>query len=401
MAGIIHLSDIYSKKGKEFLENLFSSSLVVTEKADGSAIFFQKTDNELLFFKRDDRKPLSRLDRTLMKFYEKPISYLSKFSNEKMPSNYRFGFEYFQNTQPVSIAYERLPKNNLVLTHIKIVDVSGKTINVIDDEKELSKWAKIFDVEGPYIIFNGKLDNKQKDSIYDFLNTPFDELVRRFRTDSFTRYIVSILNPSLKNTALSYGIENPIEGLVFKFKNADFLAKVVDPVFTDAAKTKAKERIERTENNDQYAIIMSSFISWLNSNNLVNNIVVDGSDKDEKYIDLVTKLTVYYINDNTKFLSGVEIEVPDFAKQDEFRLNLDMINNKDINKFIRANQNYEPIFRMFLSGFKQLRVKKTNLIDDNLKRNINAVVTLLNNRVQTINENFLSFDEWLKLQKNI
>jgi hypothetical protein len=397
MAGISHLTELYTKKGKDFIENLFSNELIVTEKADGSAFLFQRDEEGNKFFKRDDRQPISKLDRTLMRFYEKPIDYITKVSeNKKFPTDYRFGFEYFQNTNPVSIVYDRLPKNNLVLTHIKKMDKNGKLVSIIDDEKELKKWAKIFEVEEIYVIFEGKLNSKQKQDIVEFLETPFDNLVKKFETTSFTRYIISILNPSLKNTALSYGIENPIEGLIFKFKNTEFLSKLVDPVFTNAAKIKAKERIERTDGNDQYAILMNSFISWFEDANRIKEITIVGDDEEERYIDTIFKLTTNYIYQNSIFLKDIEIEVPEFAKQEDFRLNKQMIKNTDILKFIKSNEQYEPIYRIFLSGFKQLRVRKTNLIDDNLKNRINKIVVQLNNTSKSINEGFLSFNEWRK-----
>ena len=40
MAGIKYLSDIYEKKGKAFIENLFNKTVIVTENLDGSAFSF-------------------------------------------------------------------------------------------------------------------------------------------------------------------------------------------------------------------------------------------------------------------------------------------------------------------------------------------------------------------------
>lgn len=39
MAGITHLSEIYNKKGREFLDSLFNQKLTVTEKPDGCLSF--------------------------------------------------------------------------------------------------------------------------------------------------------------------------------------------------------------------------------------------------------------------------------------------------------------------------------------------------------------------------
>ena len=252
MAGLQHLFDIYSKQGSEFINNLFNKKLVVSEKPDGSVFSAQQNSNGTMdFFKRDDRQPITKLDRTIMSLYEPPIEYIeNKVGSKKLPDNLRFGFEYFQNTKPVSIAYDRLPKNGLVLTHMKEMNDKGKVTKFIDDPKTLKKWSKYFDVEEPFIIFDGTLSKLQKEQLEDFLKTPFEDLVKEFRTSSFTKYIVSILDPKLKKTALNNTLDKPIEGLVFKFNDGEYLAKVVDPMFTQMARDKAFNRANQKETND-------------------------------------------------------------------------------------------------------------------------------------------------------
>ncbi len=223
MAGLQHLFDIYSKQGTEFIEDLFKKNLVVSEKPDGSVFSAQqREDGGMDFFKRDDRQPITKLDRTIMSLYEPPIEYIEKkVGDKKLPSNLRFGFEYFQNTKPVAISYDRLPTNGLVLTHMKELDEKGKVTKFIDDPKTLKKWAKYFDVEEPFIIFDGKLNQMQKEQLEEFLQTPFNDLVEKFKTSSFTKFIISILNPKLRKTALNNTIDKPIEGLVFKFNDGE------------------------------------------------------------------------------------------------------------------------------------------------------------------------------------
>ena len=42
MAGINHLSEIYQKKGKEFVDKLFNLVLTISEQLDGSVFCFEK-----------------------------------------------------------------------------------------------------------------------------------------------------------------------------------------------------------------------------------------------------------------------------------------------------------------------------------------------------------------------
>ena len=45
MSGIKNLTDIYEKKGKAFIENLFNKEVTVTENLDGSSFSFEKDPN--------------------------------------------------------------------------------------------------------------------------------------------------------------------------------------------------------------------------------------------------------------------------------------------------------------------------------------------------------------------
>jgi hypothetical protein len=399
MAGLQHLFDIYNKQGKDFIDSLFNKQLTVSEKPDGSVFSAQqRPDGGMDFFKRDDRQPISKLDRTIMSLYEPPIAFIEKQVGKKsLPKNLRFGFEYFQNTKPVSIAYDRLPKNGLVLTHMKELDDNGKVKRFMDNPKDLKKWSKYFDVEEPLIIFDGKLSTSQIQELEDFLSTPFGDLVDRFKTSSFTKYIVSILNPKLKKTALNNTLNKPIEGLVFKFNDGEYLAKVVDPMFTQMARDKAIARNNKPKgSSDEFGLVLYTFINWLEENNIFDDFIADGSNEDEKYLDLMTRIAKRFIAENKIFLKGLNIKKPDFAKAPEFALNTKMIKSKDVVDFMRKHKEFEEIFKILLSGFRKIRKRKTNMIDDNLKNQINIVVNQIKTITTKANESFLSFAEFKK-----
>tara|TARA_R110000796_G_scaffold10015_5_gene33600 strand:+ start:2429 stop:3634 length:1206 start_codon:yes stop_codon:yes gene_type:complete len=399
MAGLQHLFDIYSKQGKEFIDGLFNKSLIVSEKPDGSVFSAQKReDGGMDFFKRDDRQPISKLDRTIMSLYEPPIEYIEgKSEGKKIPTNLRFGFEYFQNTKPVAISYDRLPKNGLVLTHMKEIDDKGKVSKFIDEPKILNKWAKYFGVEEPFIIFDGKLSQLQKEQLEAFLETPFGDLVSEFKTSSFTKYIVSILNPKLKKTALNNTLDKPIEGLVFKFNDGEYLAKVVDPMFTQMARDKALERNNKPKgSSDEFGLVLYTFITWLEEHQILQDFIADGKNEDEKYVDLMTRVAKRFIDENKIFLKGLSIKKPDFAKAPEFSLNTKMIKSKEVVDFVKKNKESEEIFRILLSGFRKTRKRKTNMIDANLMKQINSVVAQIKVATTNTNESFLSFSDWKK-----
>jgi len=82
MSGIKYLLDIYEKKGKSFIEKLFNKNLTVTENLDGPSFSFEKdfTGDNISFYKKDQDNPITKVDRVLMRYYEKPILYIDSIS---------------------------------------------------------------------------------------------------------------------------------------------------------------------------------------------------------------------------------------------------------------------------------------------------------------------------------
>ena len=255
MAGLSHLRDVYDKRGKDFLEGLLNKTVIVNEKMDGAFFGAQKNPetNKFKYFKRNAE--ITHIDRVLSKYYEPAIKHFEGLNSEsvsQIPNNYHFGMEWFTSPKAQTIAYDRLPKNGLILSYIHILDESGQISETIQDKETLDKWASILNIEPPPIVFQGKLTDFQKEKVQEFIYTPFSELVDRFKTTSFTKYIISVLNPEMGASFLRDTLDQDIEGLVFRFydpknKSEDsvFLAKLVDPVFQANAKQKAQDRVQK------------------------------------------------------------------------------------------------------------------------------------------------------------
>ena len=199
------LSNIYKQQGNEIIDKIFNDHLIVSEQIDGSRFLFQKLpDNTIVYYKKDGEQ-INYIDRTLMKFYENAITFIENMPiaiKVNLPDYWTFGFQYFPSSAPINIVYDRMPKNHLILTDISIRNEVGRTTKVIHDAKVLRDWAAKIDVEQPPIIFNGRLSDFQKSQLKRFLETPDEDLIQLFKTQSFTRYIISILNPKLTSSAL-------------------------------------------------------------------------------------------------------------------------------------------------------------------------------------------------------
>jgi hypothetical protein len=409
MAGINHLYDIYNKKGSDFVNQLFNRYVTINEKMDGSSFSFErdKESGSFKFYRRDQRNPITLVDRTLMKYYEKPINYIESLPPnilEKIPRGWRFGLEYFSNTKPVEISYDRLPKNNLILSFIHKMGTGGKVENTIQDKDKLNTWADVIGVERPPIIFQGMLDEDQKSKLMDFLNTPFKELVERFKTQSFVRFVIKTLNPDLTKTALNDNLDSDIEGIVFRFGEPEgesdtVLAKMVDPIFTEIAKQKFSDK-KTKKPSDFLGITILDVMNFILEKGL-SEFEVEGESEDERYISFMSDVFVKFIDEYEEKYKGTDFEEPEYLKRSEFRLNKEKIKDRRVLKYVEKDESFESLFKLILNSFRKIKTRSGGIITSGIKDQMNLLIKDIKDYIKKpekdINESkFISFEEFRK-----
>ena len=391
MAGISHLYDLYNKKGKDFVDNLFNTYVTVNEKMDGSAFIFERDieTGKFNFYKRDQRNPITLVDRTLMKYYEKPIQYIESLPPHiinEIPRGWRFGLEYFANSAPVEIVYDEVPKNNLILSYVHKKDNLGKPKGTIQGKNDLDTWADLLGVERPPIIFQGYLGKEQKDRILDFLRTPFEDLVTEYKTRSFVAFIIGVLNPELKKTALNADLEKPIEGIVFRFGEEDteqepILSKMVDPVFTELAKSKAKKRTEEKP-SDFLGITILDVMNFILENG-VDTFEIEGTTEDERYISFISDVFSKFLDEYGYKYKGADFQGPEYLKKDEFRLNKNLITDRRVLRYLDEDESFESLFKLILNSFRKIKKRAGGIITPGIIDQFNSVVSSIEKKVGT------------------
>ena len=368
MPGLSHLRDVYDKRGKEFLEGLLNKTVIVNEKMDGAFFGAQKdpSTGKFRFFKRNSE--ITYIDRVLSRYFEPAIRHFESLGPDtvsQVPENYHFGMEWFTSPKAQTIAYDRLPKNGLILSYIHILDEKGEMAETIQDKDTLDKWADILNIERPPIVFQGRLSSDQKEKMHEFIYTPFEELVDKFKTTSFTKYIVSVLNPELGTTFLRDTLDKDIEGLVFRFydpnnKSEDsvFLAKLVDPVFQANAKQKAQDRVQK-KSDDYIWIIVIDLMNFIERYSIseLREIPLKGDSYEQKYISLVNHIYLEFISEFGEKYIDLDIQIPEFLKREDFNVNFDLIHDKMVTQIIESNPNYKEIYRVFLNMFRKKTVR--------------------------------------------
>lgn len=397
-----HFYKALSKKEQTFLDDLFNSYVTITEKIDGNAFSAEWSGDEWIFYKRNAKNPINVLDRTMMKTYEPLIDFFEEKPTSvtsKLQAGLRFEMEHVSTLKPNLIGYDRLPQNNLILHSVSLYN-NGKLQNKIEDTKELQKYAKILDVSPVPIIFQGKLNSKQIEELETFLKTPREDLVERFKTESFTRYIFSVLDPKQTKTYLQDNLDSSIEGIVFYFNDKVFLAKLVDPTFEETVLDKKSNNAAMDESEELRNLFLTDFFGFVLDSNLSKYSKIK-SKNFKAYIEIVSDLFVEFCKKyDVKKYSGIFDKQIDVFKGGEFDINPRFLDD-DIKKIINKNKDLETCFKIALSG---LRYNKKRFSKDDHPLNkeaINAISLYVNESkllLESFSEYFLrkELSEYLK-----
>jgi hypothetical protein len=296
-----------------------------------------------------------------------------------MPKNWSFCFEYFPDTTPANIQYDKSPKNGLVLTTI---NKSGKyECNV----EEIDEFARLFNVDSLPIIFEGRLSDDMKVAINYFLNTSEEDLEFVFGEKSFAFFFYKLLNPNTDSSFLMVDkFQDNLEKIVIKGKNSDISFQILNPFY---------ERISSensTEFTDVYSLILVNFLTFCQSVNL-SEIKLKGNKRDEVYIYLICKLFNIYISNVKDDLLNFEFTIPQFFDKDKFKINKELIKNKLTREIIEESDKLEYIFKVILGSFNKKKKKPIGVFTE-------STVDLFNNYVDEIS---ISIDNYLNKLREI
>ena len=398
------LTQIYKDAGQQLIEDLFKDYLVVSEKLSGSSFSFKKNGEGITFYKGGNQKPINLIDRTIMVYYEKPINFIKSVTSKNLssiPENWKFCFQYFVNTNPGIITYDRLPKNNLVLTHIKVMTPAGKVTKVIEDPRVIRDWANALGVTPLLPLFKGYLTEDQKKKIKEFLETPKEDHAEIFSTKSFAEYLLRILNPNIQSTTLQNDLKKPIESIVFKFYKSGtkqvIAAKLIDPYTINLMKE--KEPIDmRKAPADINEIILLDLLAFIEERGIKKHEIL-GDGEDMRYIELVSNIFNDYVTKRGKDIAKIDIEKADFAKGKEFDLNVELIPSQRTKDILNSNPKLKDLFKIILGSLKKKRKNTGNIMTPSVIEDFNKMVDKVTDVIQTKDDGkFKTFDDYLKIK---
>ena len=377
---------------KKMLDNI----CVVSEKIQASSFHVKRSETGFNYYKSGSKNEMTKVDRTLVKYYENAIKYFKSIPNEQMesmPIDWKFGFDYMTENKTVDIEYEFLPKNNLILTHIQVLNPTNPTQikKVIRDPKILNKWADILEVNRPPIIFDGVLSGSQKEDLLNLLQLSVNEFKQQFEQFSFTRKIFNIFNNGLSAPTLNYNLDKDIDGLIVNFYEGK------TPKSFKLERFDRKQKQER-QASDMYQLSILDLVEFMTNYDLKKHQIVS-ENADERYLEIMSHFFNEYVDTNATKYIGTNFNSADFANNKLFELNPTFISNEKTISLIQ-NEVLAELFKITLGSFRKKRTKETNIINADLMSQINELVDAIESKVmlKTNEEDIMNFKTYLNSQ---
>lgn len=378
------IKELYSELGEKFYNDLLSSEFTVYEKLDGNYFGIVILSNsQMNFFRKNLSNSICDIDRTLTTLYEAPINYFNNLNIKvPLPIGYKFSFYYFPNDKPLSIKYDKMPKNNLVLNYIE--DEKGNKIN---DLITLEYYADLLKVDRPPIYFKGKLTDVQKDEILKYLSSEIKD------NENIISKILKIITPNIKNTFLKNDLNSVLKNLFFKFDNGNEVrySKLFNESFDGLIKQDFRE------NDDSYYLILSDIIDFIMLQNL-ESIRLPKKNYDQRYVSLMCILFNRFIEKKGDYYLDFEFFAP--VNIEYNKINKELIKNKETLIILTQSLNFEELFKIMLGSFRKKRKRKHPLMGEKTLKFFNEIVDKITDLCSfdvSINESFITFEEFQRI----
>lgn len=403
MTKLIRLNE--ESERDNFLKKISNKRLIVYEDVQGSRIYVNWTGEKFnIRPKSIKNEDLNFVDLAVQKYYNFAYLYfhtLPDYVTNLLSPSWWFCFEYFPDKQPAHITYNRLPKNNMILTCI--VKGSRYFYNI----DELFEYAKLFDVEPLPILFKGTLSPKQIEVISLFLSTSEQDLKFVFGETNFAQFFYKILNPLTRASFLmKNGTYNEnLEKIIMKIEgDTNYTFEILNPLYQKIIKDNTTEHLQI------YTLILTNFLEFCQLKD-INKYKPSNITKDKLYVDFISLLFNDYIENMKDDIIEWNFVIPSFFREDKFKINYNLLNNKTTLKNIKTHPKIEYVFKIILNSFNKKKKKAIGIFSEesliafnNLVDKIDRILDVLlqaNKEYLSQQNNLLNFSDFFDTKDKV
>jgi hypothetical protein len=143
----------------------------------------------------------------------------------------------------------------------------------------------------------------------------------------------------------------------------------------------------------------------------IKKFKVKANTKDEIYIELISQIFNEYIENIKDSIDKWTIVIPDFFKDEKFKLNTDMLLNKKTIEHAKSSKKIEYMLKVILSSFNHKKKRSFGVFNEQtvilfnefVDKISNYIDKLLNiNREYNLQKNdLMNFNDYFKLKFNV
>lgn len=363
-------------KVEDFITSLENKELVIFEDIEGSKLYVRYDGDRFIIkprsFKNDE---LNFVDLSIQKYYNDAYIFfhtLPTYITNILNRTWWFCFEYLADENSPHINYNRIPNNHLILT--SIVKNGKHKFNY----EEIIEYSNLFGVDPLPLIFKGKLSSKQLEVIRLFLKTSKEDLKFIFGEDNFAKFFYNILNPNIEHSFLMNDNEfnDNTEKIIIRIEGDDrYTFEILNPLF----QRNVDDNL--TEHSQVFSLIIVNFLEYLQLIN-IEKYKPKGLTDNDMYVNLICTLFNDYMVNMKEDVEKWDIIIPQFIKNDKFKINVNLIRNKDTRDLIKSSDKIEYVFKIILGSFNKKRKKPVGVMTENTVNLFNKMVERIQKHIE-------------------
>jgi hypothetical protein len=136
-----------------------------------------------------------------------------------------------------------------------------------------------------------------------------------------------------------------------------------------------------TEHSQVFSLIIVNFLEYLQLVN-IEKYKTKGLTDNDMYINLICTLFNDYMANMKEDVEKWDIIIPQFIKNDKFKININLIRNKDTRELIKSGDKIEYVFKIILGSFNKKRKKPVGVMTENTVELFNKMVERINKHIE-------------------
>lgn len=350
------MEHLYKLKDKDLTlyNDLLNSHVKVSLKLDGKPFQISLSNNDEIEYRgrSGNTTDLGPLITNYDRLFSKPTNY---------------AIEYFDSHKDLLKKYKFL-SFEIIKDMIFLLSAVNKDGDAINNDDKLYNIAKELGVHPVPILFDGYLNNTQKDKITELISN-----LNNIKELSFVNFIKDIFSSYSRFPSELFGHLDKIEGIVMNFykSNEIYQYKIVDYSYTSGINDYMKyKKEERNKYKDTYEKLYKIFVDYLSENIIINK-------KDQ--LDILNDNFVNMLSDSKLFnkIFNIGAELPPNNK-DTYNIQLDYTSTDIKNLILKYGNPIKTVYEEYVKLFKAIKVR-AYVISKEFQQKINDIINKIKN----------------------